>query len=99
MLDRIRKAVAADDETDTAWDGYLSTRAEWHAAAWGLCAAFIAAFTGEPYVFVTATGWILTRGSGRLPKELAKEAVYVAGHAVPGFLLGSGAAAVVALLP
>lgn len=99
MIDRIRNAVAADDESDTEWDGYMSTRAEWHAAVWGFAGAFLAAFVGDPYLFVSATGWIVTRGSGRLSRELLKEAVYVVSHALPGLVFGMGMATIYAYVP
>jgi len=80
--------LAADAEGDTRRDGYLSRRAEWHAAAWGASVAVLYVATGNPMFLTGGLGWVLTRAGdptagveGTLRRELATEAAYVVGHA------------------
>lgn len=87
LLDRL----TADSEADTEAEGYLSYRAEWHAAAWGFAAAFFAFGAGQPWLLAAALGWLLTARTARdapgyipYPKQFLKESAYVFGHGIAG---------------
>lgn len=93
-LKKVYNRVTANSESDTDDDGYLSHRAEWHAAAWGFSIAFLAALMNEPAWLVVGIGWLFTRaGDRKVPEfvpykdQLVNESLYVFGHAVAGIIL------------
>lgn len=93
MLQRIYNRILADSEADSDADGYLSYRAEWHAAAWGLATGILFALLQEPAVLVAGVGWVFTRkgdapGWLPYPQQFGKESLYVIGHAVAGIVVG-----------
>lgn len=87
--------ILADEEGGAGPTGYLSYRAEWHSALWGLGTGFIAGVTGQWWILVAGIGWMFTRAADRnvpgyipYPKQFVKESGYVVGHAVGGSVLG-----------
>jgi len=77
----------ANSEAESNRSGYLSYRAEFHAAAWGVAAAIAYLVTKEPTVALLGIGWVFSRSAdGKVPgwlpypKQFAKESLYVAGH-------------------
>jgi hypothetical protein len=97
MLDRLYDRILADSERDSEASGYLSYRAEWHAAAWGLSVGLLAMFLGRPEILAAGVGWIFTRGRDGdapdwlpYPRQFGKESLYVIGHAVGGIAIGLG---------
>lgn len=85
----------ADSERDSDRNGYLSFRAEWHAATWGLSAGLLAILTGQMVILVGIVGWLFTRAGDTkvpeyipYPKHFKKESAYLLGHMVAGILLG-----------
>lgn len=90
--------VTAEDESESKPDGYLTTRAEWHSAAWGFSVAFIAVFLMELWIIIAGIGWIFTRAADDsvpdyvpYPKQFMKESLYVIAHAILGIFVGGGA--------
>jgi len=101
MLDRLRKWAQsdflADSEAASDREGYLSYRAEWHAAAWGFAAGVVAMLSGQLVVVAATVGWLFTRaGDGKVPgfipypKQFQKESAYLLGHMVAGLVVGLG---------
>ena len=97
VIRRIHSRVTADNESESEGEGYLSTRAEWHSAAWGFSTAFIAVFLMELWILVAAIGWIFTRAADDnvpnyvpYPKQIMKESLYVVAHAIAGIFAGGG---------
>jgi hypothetical protein len=93
MFEWIHRLLLAESEADSTRGGYLSYRAEWHAAAWGFAVAFLAGVTGSLPILLCGVGWVLTSSKdppGWLPypEQFAKESLYLIGHAVPGYLIG-----------
>lgn len=91
----IYNRILADDESESEASGYLSHRGEWHSAAWGFAAGFVAFATGHPEFLAVAVGWIFTRSADRkipgivpYPSQLKKEPLYVIAHVIPGAALG-----------
>jgi hypothetical protein len=95
----------ADSEAASERDGYLSYRAEWHAAAWGLAAGFLATLTGRLSLLATVVAWLASRGGDTAvpgvvpyPAQFRTESAYLLGHMAAGVALGVVArAALVAL--
>jgi len=88
----------ADSEGESDRSGYLSYRAEWHAAAWGLAAGLLAMLTGQFIVVTGVVGWLFSRaGDGKVPgyipypKQFRQESAYLLGHLVAGLVVGLGA--------
>lgn len=88
--------ILANSESESEANGYLSYRAEWHAAAWGFAVGLLFVLTGKPVVLMAGVGWVFTSaGAGDAPgwlpypKQFAKESLYVIGHAVVGVGIGS----------
>lgn len=86
----------ANSEAKSERDGYLSYRAEWHAATWGVACAIIALVTGNIQSLSVGVGWLLTRGGDRkvpeiipYPKQFMKESLYVIAHAAGTYVVGS----------
>lgn len=91
LVNRFRAALDAESESDTKFDGYLSTRAEWHASAWGVFAGLLAGLLGDPRWFLASLFWLATRGNGRLSWEvLVKEPLYVISHGLVALIVGVG---------
>lgn len=95
-IKRIYDRVTADDESESKAKGYLSTRAEWHSAAWGLSAGFISAVLLQFWILIAAIGWMFSRASDRkapdyipYPKQFLKESLYVIAHVVVGLIGGT----------
>lgn len=91
----IYNRILADTEEDSEASGYLSHKAEWHSALWGLGTGFISGVTGQWWILVASIGWIFTRAADRevpdyipYPKQFVKESGYVVGHALGGAILG-----------
>lgn len=87
----------ADSESESERQGYLSYRAEFHAAAWGFSVGVLYVITGNLWVLLGGIGWVFTGGSTSdpprylpYPKQFAKESLYMIGHAVGAILLGYG---------
>lgn len=85
----------AESEEDSSANGYLSYRAEWHSAAWGVAIGFLYAITGNPLWITFGAGWLFTRGADDqipgyvpYPKQFLKESLYVIGHIPAGALIG-----------
>lgn len=96
ILEWIQRTLLADSESDSAREGYLSWRGEWHAASWGFGVAFLAGVTGFLPLLVAGLGWLATSPNNApgwlpYPKQFVKESGYMIGHAVPGVLVGIGA--------
>lgn len=79
----------------TSSGGYISNRAEWHGALWGLGVGLIATLTGQWWIIIAGVGWMFTRAGDRevpgyipYPKQFLKESGYVVGHLVGGVVLG-----------
>lgn len=100
MFDRIREwlqaSILADSEAASDREGYLSWRGEFHAAAWGLSAGFLAAYLNTPVILAAGVGWVFTRGIGDdapswlpYPRQFARESGYLVGHSVAGVVLGT----------
>jgi len=100
MIHRLLRRLGADSEGDRDADGYLSYRAEWHAAAWGFFAAFMAAFTGRIELLSAMAGFLLTghrsRRKLRVPyqSQIRHESLYALGHGAVGLVAGLGLAEV-----
>lgn len=101
----IYRRILARSESAREASGYLSWRGEWHAAAWGFSAAFLAFAIGEIMILIAAIGWIFTRAGDReipdyvpYPRQFIDESLYVIGHAVPGAILGIGVNALIPFL-
>jgi len=95
----------ADSESESAREGWLSHRGEFHAAGWGAAAALMALATNDVRYLAMGVGWVFTRGAdGNIPEripygsQLKKEPLYVAGHAVAVYAVGKMALWVVAWL-
>lgn len=98
LIERIHSRVTADDESESEGQGYLSTRAEWHSAAWGFSTAFLAIFLMQLWILMAAIGWIFTRAADDevpdyipYPEQFVKESLYVVAHAIAGIFAGGGA--------
>lgn len=95
MLKEIYNRILSDNESESEASGYLSTRAEWHSAAWGFSTAFLSIFFMRPEIFIASVGWMFTRaGDRKVPEfipykdQFLKESLYVFAHAIPGIALG-----------
>lgn len=95
FLRGIYNRILADSESESEANGYLSYRAEWHAAAWGFAAFFTAFASGELALLAPAVGWILTARNARdapgyipYPKQFLKESAYLLGHGLAGAIVG-----------
>jgi len=101
MLARLLDRVLADSEADTESDGYLSWRAEWHAAAWGFASLFLATLFWRPEFAAAVVGWLLSGQISRrelnvpYPQQIAKEAAYALGHGAAGVVIAIGLRTVV----
>lgn len=91
----IYNRILAKDEGESEGNGYLSTRAEWHSALWGLSVGFVSGVTGQWGILFAGVGWLFTRAADRnvpdyipYPKQFVKESGYVLGHALGGSILG-----------
>lgn len=87
--------ILADDEGESVGDGYLSHKAEWHSALWGLSVGFVSGVTGQWAILLAGVGWLFTRAADSdvpdyipYPKQFIKESGYVLGHALAGSILG-----------
>jgi hypothetical protein len=87
----------ANSESESNRSGYLSYRAEYHSAAWGVSVAILYIVTNNPIFLVGGLGWLVTRAAdgeipGYLPygKQFAKESLYVLGHAAAVIVLYHG---------
>lgn len=101
LLDRLRRWAQsdflADSERASDREGYLSYRAEWHAAAWGMAAGIVAVVTGQLVVVAAVVGWLFSRAGDRTvpgyipyPAQFKKESAYLLGHLVAGLVVGLG---------
>jgi len=102
-LRRLYNRILAKSESDSEANGYLSYRAEWHAAAWGLASGILFALLQEPAVLVAGVGWVFTSPGDApdwlpYPRQFVKESLYLIGHAVAGVLIGLGIRAVLPVL-
>lgn len=90
----IEQRVTADSESETDAEGYLSYRAEWHSALFGLSVGFLAMLSGRVEVLGALVVWAL-RGSSevgdlRLPylRQFTRETGYLLGHSLAGAGVG-----------
>lgn len=89
----VQRLFLADSEADSTRGGYLSYRAEWHAASWGFSVGVLAGVTGSLPILVGGVGWVFTSSKdppGWLPypRQFAKESLYLLAHAVAGLAVG-----------
>lgn len=91
----IYNRILADSEGDSEATGYLTHKAEWHSALWGLSVGFISGVTGQWGILLAGVGWLFTRAADSdvpdyipYPKQFVKESGYVLGHALAGSILG-----------
>lgn len=84
----------ADSEAESGRQGYLSYRAEWHAAAWGISVGVLYVVTGKPLFITLGVGWLFTRGVDSsipeyvpYPSQLVNESLYVIGHTTAVILI------------
>lgn len=93
MIRRFLRGIRADSEAENDRDGYLSTRAEWHSAAWGFSSLFLATFFRRWELAGLVVGTLLTGHRGRrevnlpYPRQILKEALYALAHGVVGVVL------------
>jgi len=95
----------ANSEAESDRQGYLSYRAEWHSAAWGLSVGILATLTGQLPILAAVVGWLFTRGGDikvpgyiPYPQQFRRESAYLLGHMVAGIVVGLGLRAVLVLL-
>lgn len=87
--------ILAGSEGESSSNGYLSYRAEWHAAAWGVAVGFLYALTGDAMWITLGVGWLFTRGGDKeipeyvpYPKQFMKESLYIIAHIPAGAAIG-----------
>lgn len=97
LLRRLYRRLLADSEADTDGKGYLSHRAETHAAAWGLGCGILFGVTGERWILTVGVLWLFTRDRAGdapaivpYPRQFARESGYVIGHTAVGIVIGLG---------
>ena len=94
IFEQIHDRLTADSEAESEPEGYLSYRAEWHAAAWGFTSLFLAMLFGRWEIGGLVLGFLLTGQRKRselnvpYPKQIAKESAYALGHGLVGAILG-----------
>lgn len=89
ILGLINAQLLAPTEEASERNGYLSYRAEWHAAAWGFATGAIYAITGDETVLIMGVGWVFTTaGDGDVPgylpypTQFLNESLYMIAHCV-----------------
>lgn len=85
----------APSESESDRDGYLSHRAEFHAAAWGLAVGALVTLTGQLALLAGTLGWLFSRGGDRkvpeyipYPDQFRRESAYLVGHLFGGVVVG-----------
>jgi hypothetical protein len=91
----------ANSESESNREGYLSYRAEWHAAAWGVAVGVLFVVTGNLWILLGGVGWVFTSGQTSdpprylpYPKQFARESLYMIGHTTLIIVLYHGASVI-----
>ena len=96
MDDYTQSDFLADSERESSRNGYLSYRAEWHSAMWGIAVGIAYLYIQDPNILMGGVGWLITRGTdGKVPERIpypdqfVNESLYVLAHCGAVVLLGT----------